>query len=76
MKLLHKETTDKILKAFYNVYNSLGFGFLEKVYERAMIIELREFGLKSESQKKIDVYYKDQNVGDYFADIIVEDKII
>lgn len=46
MELLHKEITDKIIKAFYNVYNELGFGFLEKVYERAMMIELKSFGLK------------------------------
>lgn len=76
MNLLYKETTDLIIKAFYNVYNDLGFGFLEKVYERAMLIELKLLGLNCEPQKKIDVYYKNQNVGDYFADIIVDDKII
>ncbi len=76
MNLLYKETTDLIIKAFYNVYNDLGFGFLEKVYERAMLIELKLLGLNCDSQRKIDVYYKNHNVGDYYADIIVDDKII
>ncbi len=76
MELLHKNITDKIIRAFYNVYNELGFGFLEKVYERSMVIELRNMGLECESQKKIDVYYKNKNVGDYYADIIVENKVI
>lgn len=76
MNLLFKEVSDKILKAFYNVFNELGFGFLEKVYERFMMIELKNLGLKCEAQKKIDVYFKNQIVGEYFADITVEDKII
>ncbi|MCK5085993.1 MAG: GxxExxY protein, partial [Melioribacteraceae bacterium] len=59
-----------------NVYNKLGFGFLEKVYERAMVIELNDFGLHCEVQKPIDVYYKEKKIGDYFADIIVEEKVI
>lgn len=75
-ELLHKDTTDLIIKAFYNVYNKLGFGFLEKVYENAMLIELFEFDLKCEKQKPIDVVYKTQNVGQYFADIIVSDLVI
>ena len=54
----HKVITEKILKAYYNVYNSLGFGFLEKVYEKALLIELQELGLTVESQKQINVYYK------------------
>lgn len=76
MELLHKEITDKIIKAYFNVYNELGFGFLEKVYERSMLIELKSNGLNCGSQQKIDVFYRKYNVGDYFADIIVEDKII
>jgi GxxExxY protein len=74
--LLHKEITDKIIKAFYNVYNSLGYGFLEKVYENAMMIELRKLGLNGQRQVPIKVYYEEQLVGEYFADIIVEDSII
>ena len=65
-----------IIKAFYNVYNKLGYGFLEKVYERAMLIELRNFGLKCEAQVPIKVFYNNYQVGDYYADIIVNNKII
>ena len=50
MELLHKEITDKIIKAYFNVYNELGFGFLEKVYERSMLIELKSNGLNCSSQ--------------------------
>lgn len=75
-KLLHKELSNKIIKCFYTVYNTLGFGFLEKVYENALMIELSTNGLKAEKQKQIKVYYENQIVGEYFADIIVEDLII
>lgn len=76
MDLLHKEITDKIIKAFYKVYNELGFGFLEKVYENALFIELESMGLICEKQKPINVFYEDHKVGSYFADLIVENKII
>ena len=76
MAILNKEITDKIIKAYYNVYNSLGYGFLERVYENALFIELTEMGLKCERQRPIDVFYKEVKVGNYFADIIVEDKLI
>jgi len=72
----HSEITKTIIKAYFNVYNELGYGFLEKVYERAMIIELRDLGMNCESQKEINVKYKDESVGNYFADIIVENKVI
>jgi hypothetical protein len=75
-KLLHTEMTSKILKAFFKVYNVLGYGFLEKVYQNAMLIELRAMGLKCSSQQPIKVYYGDHLVGDYYADIIVEDSVI
>tara|TARA_R110000868_G_scaffold217217_1_gene467295 strand:+ start:244 stop:423 length:180 start_codon:yes stop_codon:yes gene_type:complete len=55
---LHSDLTGKIIKAYYRVYNTLGYGFLEKVYERAMIIELKHAGLKSVSQHPIKVYYE------------------
>ena len=74
--LLHKEISDKIIKAFYNVYNSLGNGFLEKVYENAMMIELRKLGLNVQRQVPIKVFYEEQLVGEYFSDIIVEENII
>jgi len=76
MELLHKEITDKIFKAFYKVFNELGFGFLEKVYENAMFIELCSMDLICEKQKPIKVYYSGQKVGEYFADIIVNDCLI
>lgn len=72
----YSDITGKIIKAFYIVYNKLGYGFLEKVYENAMMIELRKLGLNCENQKSISVYYDEELVGDYNADIIVEDKVI
>jgi GxxExxY protein len=76
MELLHKELTDKILKAFFDVYNELGYGFLEKVYQNSLLIELRSRGFKAEAQKQIKVYYKAYEVGEYYADIVVEDLVI
>jgi len=73
---LHSELSDKILKVFYKVYNILGYGFLEKVYENAMMIELRKSGLVCSQQQLVDVFYDDKKVGVYYADIIVENKII
>ena len=74
--LLHKELSDLIINAFYTVYNALGYGFLEKVYENALFTELKNKGLHCEKQKPIKVYYDQKVVGEYFADIIVEDSII
>ncbi len=76
MEYLHKDVTDKIIKAFYNVYNCLGYGFLEKVYENAMILELNTMNIKCEKQVPINVYYKEKRVGEYYADILVENKVI
>lgn len=74
--LLHQELTDTILKCFYKVYNELGYGFLEKVYENALMIELQKNDLFCSQQSPIKVYYQQNQVGTYFADILVEDKII
>ena len=74
--MIHADITDKIIRAFYKVNNTLGFGFLEKVYENALLIELLERGLKALNQFPIQVQYKGQNVGEYFADIVVNDQII
>ena len=74
--MIQRELTDKILKAFYRVHNTLGYGFLEKVYENAMLLELRGMGLRCERQRPIKVYYKEHQVGEYFADLIVEDGVI
>ena len=72
----HQELTEQIIKAFYNVYNTLGYGFLEKVYENAMLIELTEMGFSVERQKKIHVYFKEKIVGEYTSDLIVENLVI
>ena len=76
MNLLHKNITDIILKSYYKVYNNLGYGFLEKVYENALLYELRNQGLDCEKQKPIKVYYEQIQVGEYYADIIVNECII
>jgi len=74
--LLHKDITDKIIKAYYNVYNTLGYGFLEKVYENAMMIELLKMGLNVQKQIPIKVFYENQLVGEYYADILVDETVI
>ncbi|MBC7652622.1 MAG: GxxExxY protein [Deinococcales bacterium] len=74
--LIHQEITDKILKSFYNVYNTLGYGFLEKIYENSLIIELSENGLTTLQQVAIPVYYHEKQVGNYFADLLVENKVV
>lgn len=74
--LLHRGITEAILKVYYEVYNELGAGFLEKVYQNAMYFELKEKGFKVEAQKQIKVYFKKQLVGEYFSDLLVEDKVI
>jgi GxxExxY protein len=76
MELLLKELTDKLLKAFYDVYNVLGYGFLERVYQNSMIIELTDRGFQIEAHKQIKVYYKGIEVGDYYADIVVNGLVI
>ncbi len=74
--LLHKEITSEIISAFYTVYNTLGYGFLEKVYENALVIELGKRGLKVQTQYPIEVYYEGKIVGKYFADLLVADTVI
>lgn len=76
MELLRKELTEKIIGVFYSVYNALGYGFLEKVYHNAMIIALRKAGFGVESQVKIDVYYENERVGEYYADLVVDGLVI
>ena len=72
----YEELTDKIIGVFYKVYNVLGYGFLESVYENALKIEFGKSGICFENQVPIKVYYKGENVGDYFADFIIEGKIV
>ena len=70
------ELSEKIIGAAFEVSNILGVGFLEKVYENALNVELKLRGLQAQQQAPLKVYYKDELVGDYFADILVEDQII
>ena len=75
-KFLHGEITQVIIQAFYKVYNELGYGFLEKVYENALFIELEKTGLYIEKQRRIEVYYENEVVGSYYADLVVDEKVI
>ena len=72
----HTKITEQIIKAYYTVYNTLGYGFLEKVYENAMVIELHKLGLGVKKQQNIKVFYDNQEVGDYYSDLLVEEKVI
>lgn len=74
--LLYRDLTKSILKIFFEVYNELGYGFLERVYQNALYYELKANGFKVEAQKRIKVYYKEIEVGDYIADIVVNDLVI
>ncbi len=76
MPLKYGELTGEIINAFYCVYNQLGYGFLETVYENALAHELRKRGHRIVQQAPIDVFYDDVRVGKYFADILVDDKVI
>lgn len=72
----HKELTADIIKSFYQVYNELGYGFLEKVYQNALYLELKHKGFTVEANKKINVFYKGYEVGYYIADMIINDTVI
>ena len=74
--MLHQELTKTIIGCAYTVHNTLGAGFLEKVYEQALMLELKASGLVVESQVPLSVTYRDHIVGEYYADLIVEDKVI
>ena len=74
--MLYEDLTNKIICAFYTVYNTLGHGFLEKVYENALVIELKALGFSVTQQEAVKVFYAGEQVGDYFADIIVNDLVI
>ena len=72
----YKELTEKVIGCAYKVYNKMGFGYLESVYEKCLIIELKRQGIRVESQKGISVYYDDDLVGEFVADVIIEDTIV
>jgi GxxExxY protein len=74
--MLYDELSEEIIDLFFEVYNELGYGFLEKVYKNALYFELKDAGHQCEAEKSIDVFYKHRNVGQYYADIVVDDKII
>lgn len=76
MTFKHTDLTDKIIRAFYTVYNKLGYGFLEKVYRNAMAIELSKQGLTVQPEAPIVVYYDGEVVGEYFADLLVAESVI
>ena len=74
--LLYSKETEIIIHSFYKVYNTLGYGFLEKVYENSLFLELQKNNLMVKQQYPINVFYDDKVVGEYFADLLVNDKII
>jgi GxxExxY protein len=74
--LKYKEVTEKILEIYFRVYNRLGYGFLEKVYENAMMVEFEKAGLPATAQVPITVRYENRVVGEYYADILVDGKVI
>ena len=74
--MLYKDLTEKIIRAAMNIHSALGFGFLEKVYENALMLEFELLGLKAIQQHPIKVSYKRRIIGYYIADIVVEDKVI
>ena len=75
-KLLHRELSEKIISAFYEVYNTLGHGFLEKVYENALVIALRKRGVVVHQQWPITVRFDGTIVGEYFADLCIDELVI
>ncbi|HET8714661.1 MAG TPA: GxxExxY protein [Holophagaceae bacterium] len=75
-ELLHAEITSKVLEASFEVINELGAGFLESVYEKAMILALRGKGIKVEAQVPLDVRFRGELVGQFFADLVVEERVI
>ena len=72
----YSDITEKVIRASTVVFKALGTGFVEKVYENALVIELRRMGIHVEQQRNIRVYYRDEIVGDFFADVVVEGKVI
>jgi GxxExxY protein len=76
MTLRHQKLTEEIINVFYHVYNELGYGFLEKVYQNSMFFELKSRGFFVEAQKQINVYFKGVQVGEYYADLVINNLII
>ncbi len=76
MAYKHSEITEQIIKTFYTVYNTLGYGFLEKVYRNAMVIELNKQGATVTPESPITIYYDGEVIGEYFADLLVAKAVI
>ena len=74
--MLHAVISEQVIKSFYHVYNTLGYGFLERVYENSLRNLLRKSGLEVVQQQPISVHFEDQVLGEYFADLVIADKII
>ncbi|MBT6690676.1 GxxExxY protein [archaeon] len=72
----HGELTEEIIRIFYKVYNTLGYGFLERVYENALKIEFRKAGIDFENQVPVQVFYEEEIVGDYVADFIIDGRVV
>ncbi|MCA0364276.1 MAG: GxxExxY protein [Bacteroidetes bacterium] len=72
----HDDITQRVIKTFFQVYNELGYGFLEKVYQNSFYLALKQEGLEVEPQKRIDVWFRGNKVGEYYADLIVENLVI
>jgi GxxExxY protein len=71
-----EDLTHKVIGCAYQVYNNLGFGFLESVYRKAMVIEIEASGLQVQQESPLKVHYRDQVVGDFFADLLVDNELI
>ena len=76
MGMLYSDLTGQILGCAFDVQNELGSGFLESVYEKAMVIALSDLGIKTQQQAPIDVNFRGRSVGDFYADLLVDEKVI
>ncbi len=76
VELIHKELTEKIIKAAYKVHNTLGPGYLESIYQNALIIELQNMGFKCDAEKSVKIFYSGHEIGEHRLDLIIEEKVI
>lgn len=72
----HEDLTEQVISCFYTVYNDLGYGFLESVYQKALAVEFRETGIEFDDEVEISVFYNDQRIGEFYADFVVEDSVV
>lgn len=76
IKLIHKELTGKIVRALHEVHDTLGPGYLESIYQNALVTELEEMGLKCEKERIVEIFYHNKKVGEHRIDLTIEDKVI